>query len=42
MTDTWREYGRWDELNLARIYNSIKSVFDFDAAECGTVKGKRF
>ena len=29
MIDTWREDRMWEETSLVKIYNYIKSIFDF-------------
>ena len=35
MTETWKDYGIWDELILGWIYNGSKYMLNFDVAECG-------
>ena len=38
MIDNWREDGRWGELSLARMYNDIIYMLNFDVAEGGNGK----
>ena len=42
MADTWKEYGRWYEMILEKMYNVIIPMFDSDEAKDGTTNRKMF